>query len=141
MQEQEQQIKEKIKQRYGKIALTGNSDCQCCATRVQHTEEDNSKNNNNSCCSSPVQQYAMIIGYDVNELQTIPKASVLGVGCGAPIHFADIHQGETVVDLARAGIDVDKKFEYNSLKSISLWCMFSMTWLIIYTYYCDVSLS
>jgi hypothetical protein len=64
-----------------------------------HTEEDNSKNNNNGCCNSPIQQYAMIIGYDVNELQTIPKASVLEVGCGAPIHFADIHQGETVVDL------------------------------------------
>ena len=107
-EQQQQQIKEKIKQRYRKIALTGNSDCQCCATGIQqHTEEDNSKNNNNGCCNSPVQQYAMIIGYDVNELQTIPKASVLGVGCGAPIHFADIHQGETVVDLGSgAGIDV-----------------------------------
>src|SRR5919199_3942487 len=29
MQGQEQYIKEKVKERYGKIALTGNSDC-CC---------------------------------------------------------------------------------------------------------------
>jgi hypothetical protein len=28
-QEQQQYIKEKVKERYGKIALTGNSDC-CC---------------------------------------------------------------------------------------------------------------
>jgi arsenite methyltransferase len=107
MQEQQQQIKEKIKERYGKIALTGNSDCQCCATSgvQQHTQEENA-NKNDSCCSSPIDS-PTIIGYDAKELQSIPKASILGVGCGAPVNFANIREGEVVVDIGSgAGIDV-----------------------------------
>ena len=50
---------------------------------------------------------ATVIGYDNNELKSIPEASVLGVGCGAPLHHADVREGETVVDLGSgAGIDV-----------------------------------
>src|SRR3712207_2102035 len=95
----EQQIKEKVKERYGTIALTGNSDCSCCTTGKL---EDN---NNDSCCSP--NQSATIIGYDNEELQSIPKESILGVGCGAPLHFADVQEDETVVDLGSgAGIDV-----------------------------------
>ena len=41
------------------------------------------------------------------ELESIPKSSILGVGCGAPIHHAQLREGETVVDLGSgAGIDV-----------------------------------
>jgi hypothetical protein len=47
------------------------------------------------------------IGYNNEELQSIPQASILGVGCGAPLHFADVKEGETIVDLdSGAGIDV-----------------------------------
>src|SRR5919112_574490 len=94
----EQQIKEKVKERYGTIALTGNSDCSCCTTGEL-------KDNNDSCCSPS--QSATVIGYDNEELQSIPKESILGVGCGAPLHYADVREGETVVDLGSgAGIDV-----------------------------------
>jgi arsenite methyltransferase len=52
-------------------------------------------------------QVAAIIGYDTNELESIPQASILGVGCGAPVNFANLQRGETVVDLGSgAGIDV-----------------------------------
>ena len=96
----DQQIKEKVKQRYGTIALTGNSDCGCC---VPAELKDN---NNDNCCSSPSQS-AMIIGYNNEELQSIPKESILGVGCGAPLHFSNVREGETIVDLGSgAGIDV-----------------------------------
>jgi arsenite methyltransferase len=48
-----------------------------------------------------------VIGYDEKDLQSIPKESILGVGCGAPLNFADIKEGESVVDLGSgAGIDV-----------------------------------
>jgi arsenite methyltransferase len=94
---QEQQIKEKVKERYDTIALTGNSDCSCCATAKLK--------DNDNCCSPS--QSATIIGYDNEELQSIPKESILGVGCGAPLHFADLREGETIVDLGSgAGIDV-----------------------------------
>jgi arsenite methyltransferase len=96
---QEQTIKEKIKERYGKIALTGTSTC--CTPTI---EFDNDKSGS-SCCSPS--DSAAVIGYDNKELETIPKASVLGVGCGAPLHHAGVREGDTIVDLGSgAGIDV-----------------------------------
>jgi SAM-dependent methyltransferase len=85
-------IKEKVKERYGKIALTGNSDC-CCMPGECSTDD------------SPIDA-TKIIGYDQKELESIPQESILGVGCGAPIKFADLKEGETVLDLGSgAGID------------------------------------
>ena len=97
---QDQQIKESVKQRYGKIALTGySSDC-CCPTTLAEECGDGKDG------LSPVQS-AKAIGYDSRDIEAIPKTSILGVGCGAPTKFADIIQGETVVDLGSgAGIDV-----------------------------------
>ena len=69
-------IKEKVKERYGKIALTGNSDC-CCMPGECSTND------------SPIDA-TRIIGYDPKELQSIPEESILGVGCGAPIKFANL---------------------------------------------------
>jgi ubiquinone/menaquinone biosynthesis C-methylase UbiE len=95
---QEQVIKEEVKQRYGKIALTGNFLEGCCGPT--------------DCCgwnvpvSSPI-KIATKVGYDVKELESIPESSILGVGCGAPVNFADIKEGEVVVDIGSGGgIDV-----------------------------------
>src|SRR5918996_929559 len=97
---QKQQIKNKIKERYGKRALTGTETC--CAPTI----EFNSNNKSGSSCCSPSDS-AAVIGYDNKELESIPKASVLGVGCGTPLHHADAKEGEIVVDLGSgAGIDV-----------------------------------
>jgi SAM-dependent methyltransferase len=101
---QQQDIKKTIRKTYGKIALqqssneSGSSSSSCCAP---------------GCCSgegevadSPA-QVAAVVGYDTNELESVPQASILGVGCGAPVKFADLQRGETVVDLGSgAGIDV-----------------------------------
>ena len=96
--QQQQDIKKTIHKTYGKIALQqsdGESGSSCCAP---------------GCCSgggdSP-EHVAAVIGYDTNELESIPQASILGVGCGAPVNFANLQKGETVVDLGSgAGIDV-----------------------------------
>ena len=100
--QQQTDIKKTIRKTYGKIALqqssseSDSSTSSCCAP---------------GCCSgggtdSPV-QIAAVIGYDINELESIPQASILGVGCGAPVTFANLQKGETVVDLGSgAGIDV-----------------------------------
>ncbi len=86
-------IKEKVKERYRKIALTENSDCCCIPGEC-------------SINDLPIDA-AKIIGYDIKELEAIPQSAILGVGCGAPIKFADLKEGETVVDLGSgAGIDV-----------------------------------
>src|SRR5215475_1450963 len=95
----EQQIKEKIKERYGKIALIENETC--CAPTI----EFNGSNSSSVCCSPS--DSATVVGYESRELETIPKTSVLGVGCGAPLHHTDVGERETVVDLGSgAGIDV-----------------------------------
>jgi arsenite methyltransferase len=89
-----QYIKDKIRERYGKMALTGNSDS-CCMPE--------------ECCgpTTSLDQALVSIGYRKNELDTIPDSSKLGVGCGAPLNYADLKEGETVVDLGSgAGIDV-----------------------------------
>jgi arsenite methyltransferase len=67
---------------------------ECCS--------DNNNDNHSSAIESP-----KLIGYDTKDIDSIPEASVLGVGCGAPTKFADIREGEEVVDLGSgAGIDV-----------------------------------
>jgi ubiquinone/menaquinone biosynthesis C-methylase UbiE len=97
-------IKEKVKERYGKVALSGDS---CCGPSV----------NGGGCCSEdnnavlqPSQSAAQIsklVGYDSIELKSIPEASILGAGCGTPTKFAFLKEGDTVVDLGSgAGIDV-----------------------------------
>jgi arsenite methyltransferase len=85
-------LKAKIKERYGKIALDGNSES-CCDP---------------DCCSSePNPELSSVaIGYDGEALQSIPKSAILGLGCGAPINYANLKEGEIVVDLGSgAGID------------------------------------
>jgi arsenite methyltransferase len=99
----EQEIKKTIRKTYSKIALQ------------QH---DNNAGSSSSCCapgccsgegggnSSP-SQAAAAVGYDTSELESVPQASVLGVGCGVPVKFTNLQEGETVVDLGSgAGIDV-----------------------------------
>jgi arsenite methyltransferase len=91
----ESSIKQKVKERYGKIALAGNTES-CCMP-------------DSSCCSEPSSPTlsAKIIGYDEKELESIPQSSILGLGCGSPTTFANIKPGETIVDLGSgAGIDV-----------------------------------
>lgn len=84
-------IKQKVKERYGRLALSGGSDC--CSS---------------DCCSgdSPAKA-ATNAGYDVQDLKSVPQESIIGAGCGAPVGFANLQKGETVVDLGSgAGIDV-----------------------------------
>ncbi len=105
-------IKEKVKERYGKIALTGGS---CCASSIGGREGEDGEggcSGSNRIILQPLQsqspeQVAKLVGYDPKELKSIPEASILGVGCGAPTKFAFIKEGDTVVDLGSgAGIDV-----------------------------------
>jgi len=91
-------LKEKIKEQYGKIALDGNSNS-CCMP-------------SSDCCSTSEIIFSPFtsskeVGYESDKLNSIPESSVLGVGCGNPTRFADLKEGNIVVDLGSgAGIDV-----------------------------------
>lgn len=91
------EIKEKVKERYGKIALVGNTDDCCTPSECCNPNEivDNKL------------RAAKAVGYEAKDLESIPQSAILGVGCGNPIKFAYINEGNTVVDLdSGAGIDV-----------------------------------
>ncbi|MGN6709430.1 MAG: methyltransferase domain-containing protein, partial [Candidatus Nitrosocosmicus sp.] len=102
------EIKEKVKERYGKIALVGNSES-CCmpSTSTSSSCSSSSDSSTNTTENSSLLSSANSIGYDTKDLESIPESSVLGVGCGNPIKFAHIKEGDTVVDFGSgAGIDV-----------------------------------
>ena len=87
-------LKTKIKEKYAKIARSGNSES-CCSPE---------------CCSSSdfdPKDSSFAVGYDQIELESIPESANLGLGCGAPLNFSNLKEGETVVDLGSgAGIDL-----------------------------------
>ena len=82
----EELIKLKVMERYGKIASAGNSDG-CCNVSAECCG-DGGSDSDSSMVLSPLQT-AENIGYD-NDLNSIPESSILGVGCGAPVKFANI---------------------------------------------------
>jgi arsenite methyltransferase len=111
------ELKEKVRERYAKVALTGDS---CCGP-LEGPESGG------GCCSGidnvilpqPSQsaaQVSQLVGYDTNELKSIPEASILGAGCGTPTKFAFIKEGNTVVDLGSGG-GIDVFLAANKVKS------------------------
>jgi ubiquinone/menaquinone biosynthesis C-methylase UbiE len=85
-------IKDIVKERYGKIAKQGTS---CCGSSA-------------SCCGGPdlVQITSKEIGYSDEELKAVPDGANLGLGCGNPLALSSIREGDTVLDLGSgAGFD------------------------------------
>jgi ubiquinone/menaquinone biosynthesis C-methylase UbiE len=100
-------MKEKVMERYGRVAISGDSCCNLLG----------SAESGGACCSDnsnliirtkqSATKVSELVGYDAKELESIPEASILGAGCGTPTKFAFIKEGDTVVDLGSgAGIDV-----------------------------------
>jgi len=87
-----EKVKKAVRTRYGEIAKHNTS---CCPSA------------NSSCCgNTSVQEISKKIGYTEKELNTVPKDSNLGLGCGNPIALASLKKGETVLDLGSgAGFD------------------------------------
>jgi arsenite methyltransferase len=99
-------IKQKVKEAYGKIALVGSSSEGCSAPGECCSGSSSGSSNGSQTMMSP-SQIAESIGYNANDLKSIPESSILGVGCGAPVTFANIQEGEIVVDIGSGGgIDV-----------------------------------
>jgi SAM-dependent methyltransferase len=85
-------IKEIVKEGYGKIAKQGSS---CCGPA-------------SSCCGSAnrAEDISRRIGYSEEEITGVPEGANLGLGCGNPVALASLREGDTVLDLGSgAGFD------------------------------------
>lgn len=85
-------IKEEVRRGYAKIAMEGSS---CCGV-------------SKSCCGNTdlADNISKKIGYDKDELKLVPDGANLGLGCGNPIAFSSLKEGEVVLDLGSgAGFD------------------------------------
>jgi len=82
-------IQAAVRERYGDIAKSGSS---CCGPSPAGSDC--------SCGDSGA------LGYDPAELAALPEGADLGLGCGNPLAFASLEDGQTVLDLGSgAGID------------------------------------
>lgn len=90
---EEKEIKNHVKERYGKIATKESSACSCCGGSDDMMES--------------ARKQAKAMGYTEEEINSIPQDAVYGLGCGNPTALAEINDGETVLDLGSGGgIDV-----------------------------------
>ncbi|MGI8606335.1 MAG: arsenite S-adenosylmethyltransferase, partial [Gaiellaceae bacterium] len=58
-----------------------------------------------SCCDGETDEALFVEGlYDAEQRGELPEAAALAsLGCGNPIMVADLHEGETVLDLGSGG--------------------------------------
>jgi ubiquinone/menaquinone biosynthesis C-methylase UbiE len=82
----EEEIKKNVREGYAKIARKT-----ACSSK--------------SCCGSspPSREISKQIGYNEEDLASVPIEANLGLGCGNPIAFASLKKGETVLDLGSGG--------------------------------------
>ena len=87
-------IKEVVREKYGKAALQAASGTQACC-------------GGSSCCATDVDPITTGL-YDVSQTNGLPEEAVLAsLGCGNPTALAQLSSGETVLDLGSGGgIDV-----------------------------------
>jgi arsenite methyltransferase len=69
-------------------------------------------NQKGSCCGSPTSscteadlddKISQRIGYNEEELKSVPDGANMGLGCGNPVALASLKKGETVLDLGSGG--------------------------------------
>lgn len=86
---EEKEIKKFVKERYGEMAKAGVPCCPTC-----------------ECAPSP-SELGRRIGYSDEDLRNVPEAANMGLGCGNPVAFATLKEGDIVLDLGSGGgIDV-----------------------------------
>ena len=54
-------------------------------------------------CCAPKAGASLDVGYSTSELEALPEGADMGLGCGTPLAFAALREGEVVVDLGSGG--------------------------------------
>ena len=92
-------VRDSVREKYGQAAqrvIEGNTDASCCGS--------------SGCCGSTTEAWDPITSdlYDEGQKAGLPAEALLAsLGCGNPTALAQLHEGETVLDLGSGGgIDV-----------------------------------
>jgi arsenite methyltransferase len=89
----DKKMKEIVKDKYGRIAAGGASGCGCGST-CRPVPED------------AVSNISKGVGYSDADLAAVPDGANLGLGCGNPLAFSALKEGDVVLDLGSgAGFD------------------------------------
>ncbi len=85
-------IKKSVREHYAAIARSGFS---CCGPGA------------GGCCGTgPAWEMSSAVGYSQGEMAAVPDGANLGLGCGNPLAFVELKEGDVVVDLGSgAGFD------------------------------------
>jgi SAM-dependent methyltransferase len=88
-------IKKSVREHYAGVARNEGG---CCASPAVAAT--------NCCGLADVGAVGKIIGYSDEEMAAVPEGANLGLGCGNPLAFAELKEGDVVVDLGSgAGFD------------------------------------
>jgi SAM-dependent methyltransferase len=74
-------IKDTVREKYGKIAMYGTGGCGC------------------NCGCSDNSDFNMMVGEDYTKVEGYQPVADLNLGCGIPTEYANIKEGDTVLDL------------------------------------------
>lgn len=88
---EDEEVKEHVKKKYSRIAKPGGS-CDCGPS------------------SSDL---SLQMGYSKEDLENVPEASNMGLGCGNPVALASLREGETLLDLGSGGAILPSNGECN----------------------------
>jgi SAM-dependent methyltransferase len=93
MKNNENEIRQAVRENYAKVAISSGSSGSCCG--------------GSSCCSpvssSAATEISANLGYSPEELASVPDGANMGLGCGNPQQIASLKPGETVLDLGCGG--------------------------------------
>ena len=95
MDEKSHELRKSVREHYAEVARQGSS---CCTSPAVAAS--------NCCGLSGVEEVGSAIGYSKDEMAAVPEGANLGLGCGNPLAFAELKEGDVVVDLGSgAGFD------------------------------------
>ncbi len=86
----EEELRKAVRKGYAKVAK---KDSNCCTPTTSTCD----------CGTSTSEELSKRIGYDQQDIDSVPEGANLGLGCGNPIALASLKKGETVLDLGSGG--------------------------------------
>jgi len=106
-----EELKSIVKEKYGDIATRSTGPSSCCGSSKEKEsstsstaccggdEEKEIATSSTSCCGSSEEKDYSVLAEDYASLKGYNPDADLQLGCGIPTHYAQIHEGDTVVDL------------------------------------------